>query len=164
MLEDDQQPVDDQLEFGEADHDAGLPSPHEDPDAILVDDAVIAEFAASTGDLPAGDAEPPAEPVVIRRSRQDAWDGDWTPQRIDAELRALETEIRELLGERDPRRKRKLTGTRRWHELQEDLVGLHYAGQYDPPTVARIQQLVMRRHALYRRLRFLALTRPTWNT
>lgn len=164
MLDDDPQPTGEQLDPAAAELDDVPPSPGEDPDTIVVDDAVVAEIAVSTGDVAPEEEGPAPEPVVVRRVRKDAWDGDWTPQRIGTELRELEEEIRELLGERDPRRKRKFTGTRRWHELLEDLIGLHYSSHFDEKTVARIQLLVARRQALFRRLRFLALTRPTWNT
>lgn len=164
MLDDVHEPADEPVDPDEVEHDATLPPPSDDTDTIRVDDTLVAEIAVSTGDVAPEEAGPPAEPVIIPRVRREAWDGDWTAQRIGAELRAIEGEIRELLGERDPRRKRKLTGTRRWHELQDDLVNLHYSGQYDEKTVAHIQRLVVRRHALFRRLRFLALTRPTWNS
>ncbi len=80
------------------------------------------------------------------------------------ELKRIETEVRNLLGSRDTRRKRKLAGTRRWLELEEDLVAWRASGRYDGATVSRLHELVRKRHYLFNHLRFVAGTRPTWNT
>ena len=69
-----------------------------------------------------------------------------------------------MLEGRDSRRKRKLGGTRRWMELEEDIIQWYYAGRFDEPTLQRLRELVSKRHYLFRRLRFIAGTRPTWNT
>ncbi len=85
-------------------------------------------------------------------------------RRIIVELKRVENEVRCLLEDKDPRRKRKLTGTRRWLELEEDLLAWRFSDRFDEPTIQHLLRLVARRHALFRRLRFLAGTRPTWNT
>lgn len=93
-----------------------------------------------------------------------AWDVDWTPHRLEIELQHIEDKIKELLGSRDPRRKRKFTGTRRWNELHEDMIQAHFGDHLDQKAIREIEQLISRRHALFTRLRFLAGTRPVWNS
>lgn len=105
-----------------------------------------------------------AQSAIKETSTSLAWDRDWSPQRLANELQHIEDEIREVLDGRDPRRKRKFTGTRRWLELQEDLITMQFGDKFDQQTLARIQQLVRRRHSLFSQLRYLAGTRPTWNT
>jgi hypothetical protein len=83
---------------------------------------------------------------------------------VALELKRIEDEIRAVLEDRDPKRKRKLSGTHRWHELEEDLISLHYSGRIQESEVIRLRELVRRRHYLFRHLRFLASTRPTWNS
>jgi hypothetical protein len=83
---------------------------------------------------------------------------------IMVELKRIEDEVRRILEIKDPKRKRKLTGTRRWLELEEDLVAWRFSERMDEASIARLRQLVARRHSLFGRLRFLAGTRPTWNT
>ena len=80
------------------------------------------------------------------------------------ELKRIESEVRELLGERDSRRKRKLSGSRRWRELEEDILGWRFTGRFNEAALARLHRLIVRRDYLFRRLRYLAGTRPTWNT
>ncbi len=92
------------------------------------------------------------------------WVNETSASRIGAELRHIEQEIRTLLEGRDPKRKRKFAGTRRWFELEEDLLELKFTGRLDEELLTRIQLLVARRHHLFRRLRFLAGTRPGWNS
>jgi len=92
------------------------------------------------------------------------WDNELSVGKIAVGLRSIEGEIRSLLQDRDPKRKRRLAGTRRWLELEEDLRNLHYTGRVDEPALQRLQLLVAKRHHLFRRLRFLTGTRPTWNT
>jgi len=92
------------------------------------------------------------------------WERELSAQRIAVELKRIETEVRKLLEDRDPKRKRRLAGSRRWRELEEDLIALRFTGRIDESTLASLRQLINRRHYLFRRLRFLALTRPTWNS
>lgn len=84
--------------------------------------------------------------------------------RLAVELKRVERSVRAILDLNDARRKRKLTGTRRWNELEEDLVAWQFSGRFDQPTLGELRRLVTRRHYLLKRLRFLAGTRPTWNS
>ena len=84
--------------------------------------------------------------------------------RIGVELKRIESRVRELLESRDPKRKRKLSGTARWQELEEDLLALRFSGRVDEGVLAEVRQLITRRHYLFSQLRFMAGTRPTWNT
>ena len=84
--------------------------------------------------------------------------------RIAVELKHIEREVRELLEDRDIKRKRKLAGTYRWLELEEDVRNLLYTGRIDMETLRRLQGLVTRRHHLFRKLKFLSGTRPVWNS
>lgn len=93
-----------------------------------------------------------------------AWDVDWTPHRLGIELQHVEEKIKELLASRDPRRKRKFTGTRRWNELHEDMIQAHFGDPLDQKSIREIERLISKRHALFTRLRFLAGTRPVWNS
>ncbi len=85
-------------------------------------------------------------------------------RRLAIELRNIENTIRELLQDRDTRRRRKLAGTYRWRELEEDLIEWRTNRRIDPDTVSEIQRLIYRRHFLFTQLRFAAATRPTWNS
>lgn len=89
---------------------------------------------------------------------------DLAARRIMQSLARIEAEVRQVLEGRDPKRKRKLSGTRRWLELQEDILALQHTSRIDDASVARLKQLVVQRDYLYGRLRFFAATRPTWNT
>lgn len=91
-------------------------------------------------------------------------DRELSAQRIAVELKRIETEVRKLLEDRDPKRKRRLGGSRRWSELEEDLIAVRFTGRIEEPTIATLRQLIDRRHYLFGRLRFLAMTRPTWNS
>ncbi|MEK6676936.1 MAG: hypothetical protein AABZ47_14945 [Planctomycetota bacterium] len=83
---------------------------------------------------------------------------------IMGELQRIEDEVRQLLERMDPRRKRRFGGTRRWYELEEDLIQWQFGDRFDESTLQRIRQLIAQRHYLYRQISFLAGTRPTWNT
>lgn len=104
----------------------------------------------------------PTPPVPQRRAGD--WQAEMSARRIAIELRKIETHIRELLQDRDLRRRRKLAGTYRWRELEDDLNELRTSRRVDPDTINEIQRLVYRRHFLFTQLRFAAATRPTWNT
>lgn len=112
--------------------------------------------AAWISDPPGGAAD--AQSVPMR------WDPYASAHHIGIELKHLEDEVRDLLEPIDPRRKRKFSGTRRWHELEDDLRALRFTGRLPEATIVRILQLIARRHTLFRRLNFLSATRPTWNT
>ncbi len=92
------------------------------------------------------------------------WDHETSVRSIAVELKRVEEEVRALLEGRDSKRKRKLAGTRRWLELEEDILAWRFTGKVDEPTLDRLRQLITRRHHLFRRLRFMGSTRPTWNT
>jgi hypothetical protein len=92
------------------------------------------------------------------------WDYETTSHRIVIELKRIESEVREILEGRDSKRKRKLGGSRRWLEFEEDIIAWRYTGRFDEPTLRHLQELVVKRHYLFRRLRFIAGTRQTWNT
>ena len=92
------------------------------------------------------------------------WSTETNAQRIGLELRRIEADIRLLLEQRDPKRKRKMAGTRRWHELEEDLLSWRFTGRFEEETLRRLSELIARRHFLFARLRFLAFTRPGWNS
>lgn len=83
---------------------------------------------------------------------------------VVVELKRVEKQVRDLLENRDHKRKRKLGGTRRWQELEDDIINWHYAGRFDADVLARLRELVVLRHSLFHRLRFMAGTRPTWNS
>ncbi len=93
-------------------------------------------------------------------SGQDAdWDSQLSAHRVVVELKRVEAEVRELLFERDPKRKRKLSGSRRWRELEEDLLAWKFSGRIEEDTLRRLHRLIYRRDHLFRRLRFLAGSR-----
>jgi hypothetical protein len=102
------------------------------------------------------DASGPAKPWT--------WEGEASAHKIVVELKRIEAEVRGLLETRDSKRKRKLGGTRRWMELTDDIIAWRYTGRMDEATLRHLEDLINRRHHLFRRLRFLAGTRPTWNS
>jgi hypothetical protein len=103
------------------------------------------------------------EPIALDHGQID-WATETNPQRIGGELRRIEAEVRRLLGARDPKRKRKMAGTRRWIELEEDIISWKFTDRFDEEILRRLSELITKRHHLYARLRFLAFTRPTWNS
>ena len=117
----------------------------------------------------AGDADTiPDEPEEAGAPGADATVLDWgcetSARRIAIELKHLEQDVRALLDGRDSRRKRRLTGTRRWLDLEDDILSWHGTPRFDPESLSRLQQLISKRHHLFRRLHFLAGTRPRWNS
>jgi hypothetical protein len=91
------------------------------------------------------------------------WDRELSAHRIVVELKRIEADVRGLLENRDTKRKRKLSGTRRWLDLEEDVIAWRYAGRFDEDTLRRLQELIHRRHYLFRRLRYLTAARPAGN-
>jgi len=85
-------------------------------------------------------------------------------QNTIVELRRLEADIRTMLGDRDPKRKRKFSGTYRWQELEDDVLNLRFNGRIDEDVLRRVQEMISRRHYFFRHLRFLSGTRPVWNS
>jgi hypothetical protein len=120
-----------------------------------------ADDTSDTGTL----AEEPGHPgEATPKPTPTDWANELSTQRIAVELKHIETEIRRLLEGRDPKRKRKLGGTRRWRELEEDLISWRHSGRFEESTLDRLSELIARRHYLFKRLRFVTGTRPIWNT
>ncbi len=117
-----------------------------------------------TSDAEAVADEPDTLTNVADKPELPDWDNEMSAHKIAVELKRLESEIRELLVGHDTKRKRKLAGTRRWLELEEDIITWRFTGRGDEPGLIRLHDLVTRRHHLFKRLRFLAGTRPRWNT
>jgi hypothetical protein len=137
-----------------------------------------AEFEAA----PEGSDAPPStahaeEPITAAREtsgdmvvppsnrfRKGEWQHEFSGHRIAVEIARIEAEIRRIFDERDPRRKRKLNATRRWQELEEDIISLRYSGRVEEPVLRELTRLAMQRHYLFNQLRYVASTRATWNT
>jgi len=116
-----------------------------------------------------GDADAIVDDVADREALLDTQRPEFTPHervahRTAVELKHIETEVRELLEQFDTRRKRKLSGTRRWRELEDDILRWRFSGRFDEEALGRLQRLVARRHHLFHRLRFFADTRVRWNS
>ncbi len=124
--------------------------------------ATATDDSTDVGTLSEEPVGAPTPPIPQRRAGD--WQAEMSARRIAIELRKIETIIRELLQDRDLRRRRKLAGTYRWRELEDDLNELRTSRRVDPDTINEIQRLVYRRHFLFTQLRFAAATRPTWNT
>lgn len=160
VLSSDSERASGEVDFG----DGPAPNVLEDREERIDEEAAVgeataygdADSAALTLDASAVAAEPLNVPL--------RWDPYASAHRIGIELKRLENEVRELLEPVDPRRKRKLNGTRRWHELEDDLRALRYGSRLPEATMVKVLQLIAKRHSLYRRLSFLSSTRPTWNT
>ncbi len=140
---------------GAATAEPSLPHPVEDRLIHPDDTSDVGEFEDEGPEL--------SEEEWRARSRA-RWDVEPEIQHISSELRAIEAEVRSLFEGRDPKRKRKFAGTRRWLELEEDVIALKYSGRFSEESLVTVQRLAVRRHYLYRRLCFLCGTRPTWNS
>ena len=92
------------------------------------------------------------------------WESELSAHQVVVVLKRIETEVRSLLEGVDGRRKRKLSGSRRWRELEEDLISWQYTSRIDQTVLKRLMQLVARRDYLFRRLIFLSGTRQVWNS
>lgn len=117
----------------------------------------------------AGDTDTIVEgPEDVRLREATTIEPDWqratSARRIAIELKRVETEVRTILDAHHTRRKRKLMGTRRWRELEEDMIRWHYTNKMDQAALKRLSELIPRRHFLFQRLEFLAGTRVGWNT
>lgn len=121
-------------------------------DAAVDDTDTIADEPESTSTAPA----PVEAPADLGR--------ETSAHRVGIELKRIETEIRTILEERDTRRKRRLTGTRYWQELEEDIRSWRHTMRFDPPTLDRLDRLITRRHHLFGHLRYIVSTRPVWNS
>lgn len=122
-------------------------------------DAPAADEAATLAEIPAHDedASPPPDGEV-------EWEPNASARVVAAELKRVEGEVRRLLENCDNKRKRKYEGTRRWLELQEDILAMRFTGPADEATLRQVQALVARRQDLFRRLSFIVGTRYRWNT
>jgi len=143
----------------------GEPADAEGTDAASSGGAAVTPADADdTTDAEAVDDEPDASPRAAEEAKPPDWDNEVSAHKIVVELKRVESEIRGLLEGSDTKRKRKLGGTSRWLELEEDLISWRFTDRADEATLRRLHNLVAKRHYLFRRLRFLASTRPTWNT
>jgi|GEM_PF-2454627 len=119
-----------------------------------------AEASAQVPDSAKGQPqERPSPPPVV-----DVWDPGATSRDLAIELKRIEGRIRRLLEGVDIRGKRNLEGTRRWLELQDDLIAMRFTGAVDEATIQELLALCARRHQVFHRLNFMVATRPTWNT
>ena len=105
-----------------------------------------------------------APPEVQSKPRAADWENELSPQRVAIELRRIEADIRAIIDSRDSIRKRRLTGSHRWLELEEDILAWQYSGRFDQAALQRVRELIVQRHHLFNHLRYLASTRPTWNS
>lgn len=124
--------------------------------------AIVEQDGSSDADAIPDDVE--SEKTEATKSERPGLDPALSPYRVGAELKRIEREVRSLLESRDPRRKRKLGGTRRWLELEDDLRRWRFLDRFDVTTLDQLGCLVARRHYLFQRLRFLAGTRLVWNS
>lgn len=92
------------------------------------------------------------------------WESGLSAHRVVVALKRIETEVRSLLEGVDGKRKRKLSGSRRWRELEEDLISWQHTSRIDNSAHKRLVELVVRRDYLFRRLVFLSRTRQVWNS
>jgi len=120
--------------------------------------------AEVASDVAAGLTESAAATTAVHLEQTGDWENELSAHRVAVELRRIESDVRAIIEERDPKRKRKLSGTHRWHELEDDILSWRFSGRFDENTLRRLQELIGRRHYLFHRLRFLASTHPTWNT
>ena len=120
--------------------------------------------AEIANDKAAGPTESTPATTVVHLEQTGDWENELSAHRVAVEIRRIESEVRAMIDERDPKRKRKLSGTHRWHELEDDLLSWRFSGRFEEETLRRLRELIGRRHYLFHRLRFLASTRPTWNT
>jgi len=141
---------------GEADELAAVEgeSPQRDQTATeAIDDEVTSDAE--------GIADEPADETAAARMD---WAREISAHRVAVELKRIESEVRAILGDKDHKRKRRLAGTRRWQELEDDVLAWRNAGRFDEDALNHLQQLITRRHYLFRHLMFVTSTRPTWNT
>ncbi len=117
------------------------------------------------GDADAIEAAPNEAPMsFVTKRLQDGMTPAPSAHRIAVELKSIESEVRKLLADYDPKRKRKLSGTRRWQELEEDVISWRFSSRFQEQVLTRLRELIVRRNHLFRRLHFLAGIRPSWNS
>jgi len=98
------------------------------------------------------------------RFRKGEWEHEFSGHKIAVEITRIENEVRKIFDERDPKRKRKLNGLRRWQELEEDVISLKFTGRMDESALRELTRLAAQHKFLTDQLRFVASTRATWNT
>ena len=123
-----------------------------------IDAAPIAVDEAPVPELPRPDAHQPFSPTAADI------ENEMSAQRVAVELRRIESEVRAIIDPHDSKRKRRLTGTHRWHELQEDIIAWEFTGRFDESELRKVRELIAQRNHLFEHLKFLASTRPTWNS
>lgn len=126
---------------------------------------VPAGFGEDGGnDMAVGPSESNTATTAVLPEQTGDWENELSAHRVAVELRRIESDVRTLLEERDHKRKRKLSGTSRWQELEDDILSWRFSGRFDESSLRQLQELIGRRNYLFNRLRFLSSTRPTWNT
>ena len=105
-----------------------------------------------------------AKPDGGTNDRTPDWSNERSAHRIAVELKRVETDVRRILENYDTRRKRRLAGTRRWLELEEDIISWRFTGRPDEETLGRLSALVAKRHHLFKQLEFLTTIRPGWRS
>lgn len=133
----------------------GVPEGGDAPPDMAHSDAPLAAHGSPIGDM----LVPPSA-----RFRKGEWQHEFSGHKIAVELARVEADVRGILDERDPKRKRKLISTRRWEELEEDVIAMKFTGRMDENALKELTRLVMHRNYLFSQLRYVASTRPTWNT
>lgn len=170
--------------------DANAPN-EPDEQSVTEDDVELLDASAralepaddSVSSEPSGapSAEQPASPVAVADDTSDTaaivddqkpanadkqrlpdWSNERSGHRIAVELKHVESRVRQLLENNDTRRKRRLGGTRRWQELQEDILAWRFSGRPDEATLAELHALIAKRNHLYDRIVFLSTIRPGW--
>ncbi len=124
--------------------------------------ASAAALADDSSDTRAIADEVKTDGAAPERARN--WSNERSAHRIAIELKHVETEVRRILENCDSRRKRRLAGTRRWLELEEDIISWRFSGRPDEDTLARLSALVAKRHHLFTQLEFLTTVRPGWRS
>ena len=79
-------------------------------------------------DLPEISDEPVMPPAATRLHRKGDLEAELSAQAVGADLKRIEAEVRSILENRDPRRKRKLGGSFRWLELEDDVRSWRFSG------------------------------------
>ncbi len=138
-----------------------------------IDAATLEASQAAAAAVAARDDEGDTEAIVDSsgvagedsQSEKDIdWESELSARQVVVALKRIETEVRSLLDGVDGKRKRKLSGSRRWRELEEDLISWQHTSRIDIPAHKRMVELIARRDYLFRRLVFLSRTRQVWNS
>lgn len=134
------------------------------------DKTALAEHTASvagkddTGDTAGINEEMVDDSALSKGSVPLRWDFRRGANDAAVELKRIETEVRKLLDNCDNRRKRKLGGTYRWKELEDDLISWRFGGRINDDTINQLQRLIVKRNYHFQQLRFLSSTRTAWNS